>query len=185
MAVPVELLIYLELKFIWRECYTKYSQLWVWWGTKHITHQEDPGLCAKIKHMHSPSCFWDITPCSLWKVSRRFRETCRFPSSETSMKHRLPASRWYFACLKLGPWSWRWYVTPKRLLTFNKIYGVISKKIGLIITTVMTPSYPIKSKTFYCVFCGKPIDKQMDRTEVSNPQNIKIKSPAPSGKSQK
>jgi hypothetical protein len=58
------------------------------------------------------SIVWYITPCSLLIVNR----------------------------LILRPWRWRRHVTPKRLLTFNEWYVVISQKIVLFITTAVRTS---------------------------------------------
>jgi hypothetical protein len=65
------------------------------------------------------SIFWDITPCS----------------PQSSAFHLL--SRWFHAGLILLPWRWRWYVPPKRRLTFNGLHGVISQKILLFFEAVI------------------------------------------------
>jgi hypothetical protein len=38
-------------------------------------------------------------------------------------------SRWFLSRLILRPWRWVRYVTRKRRLTFNRLYGVISQKV--------------------------------------------------------
>jgi hypothetical protein len=38
-------------------------------------------------------------------------------------------SRWFLAWLILRPWRWRWHVPSKRLLTFNRLHGFLSKNI--------------------------------------------------------
>jgi hypothetical protein len=55
--------------------------------------------------------FWDVTPFSLLSCNRL---TC-----------------WFLLKLFLRPWRWRRYVPPKRLLTINRLHGVISQKTVL------------------------------------------------------
>jgi hypothetical protein len=73
---------------------------------------------------------WDITPCSPLKVNRRFVETYRLhlQGRRISRARNQRESRWK-AELFLPPWRWRWYVPPKRRLTFNGLDGVMSKNI--------------------------------------------------------
>jgi hypothetical protein len=67
------------------------------------------------------SVFWDITPSSSLKVSWHFR---------ASNKHGLvPASRSFLASLALQPWRWRWHVSPKCWLTFNRLHGITSQNL--------------------------------------------------------
>jgi hypothetical protein len=44
--------------------------------------------------------------------------------------------------LILLSWRWRWYISPKRRLTFNGLHDVISQKTVLFITTAVTTSNP-------------------------------------------
>jgi hypothetical protein len=67
--------------------------------------------------LQKSSVFWDITPCSPLKF------------------YLPPAARWFLACLFLRPCRWWRHVLPKRLLTFNGPYSVISQKIEFNITT--------------------------------------------------
>jgi hypothetical protein len=160
----VELLNYLEWKSIWHECYTIYSQLWVRRRIEHVTHQDDPGFVCQNRR-HSP-VFWDITPYSSLKINRRFKGTCHHHLQKPAWSRLLPASLWFLACLTLGPWWWRWHVTPKRRLTFNKIHVDISQKIRAFIITSLRISNLTKSKAFYCVTCIQTTVTELDRTEV-------------------
>jgi hypothetical protein len=54
----------------------------------------------------------------------------------------LPASCWFLAWLTLQPCRWRLCVPPKCRLTFNRLYGFISQKIKLFITTAVRTSNP-------------------------------------------
>jgi hypothetical protein len=72
--------------------------------------------------------FWDITPCSPLKVSRRFERTSP-PFSGSNKPSKISAwkkvtMRWYLARF-IRPWRWRRYVPPKRGLSFNGQHGVI------------------------------------------------------------
>jgi hypothetical protein len=49
----------------------------------------------------------------------------------------LPAPFWSPAGLTLRPWRWRWYVAPKRQLTFTGSHCVISQKILFFICTAV------------------------------------------------
>jgi hypothetical protein len=51
-------------------------------------------------------------------------------------------SHWFLAQLILLPWRWRRHVLPKHQLTFNRLYGVMSKKIVLFITTTVRTTNP-------------------------------------------
>jgi hypothetical protein len=64
---------------------------------------------------------------------RLFRRNI-FPSSQ------VPASCWFFAWFILRPGRQR-HVSPKRRLTFNRLQGIISQKIGLFITTAVRTSH--------------------------------------------
>jgi hypothetical protein len=54
--------------------------------------------------------FYDTTKCGLMKIT-------------VSTEHVAP--------------RWRWHVPPKYRLTFNRLYGVISRKIGIFITSAV------------------------------------------------
>jgi hypothetical protein len=62
---------------------------------------------------------WDITPCSLLKVNRRFG--CHL------------FSRWFLVQLIFQPWIWWRHVLPKCRLIFNGQQGAISQKTRLFI----------------------------------------------------
>jgi hypothetical protein len=75
--------------------------------------------------------FWDITPCSLLEVNRRFGgKYLRHLQGRRIIRVRYHScafyllSRWFLAQLILRPWRWRWYFPPKCLLTFNGLHGV-------------------------------------------------------------
>jgi hypothetical protein len=85
------------------------------------------------------SIFWDVTPCSPLKVNRHFGGTCRLHLQQTSC---YLLSRWFLARLILRPWRWRRHIPPKCRLTFNGLYGIISQKLELFITTAVRTSNP-------------------------------------------
>jgi hypothetical protein len=60
------------------------------------------------------SLLWDVMPCSRIQLHRLFRRLCCI-----------------IAWITLSLWKWRWHVPSKRLLTFNALRVVISKKIKL------------------------------------------------------
>jgi hypothetical protein len=80
------------------------------------------------------SVLWDIMPCNLLKVNRRFGRTCshqlqdwRISPARTSQARLLPASYWFL----FRPWRWRRHVPPKSQLNFNGLYGVVTHNIEL------------------------------------------------------
>jgi hypothetical protein len=64
--------------------------------------------------------------CSPLKVNRRFR-------GSPLLTYFLSVSAW----LTLRPIRWRRHISPKRRLTFNGLYSVISHKIGLFIRSAI------------------------------------------------
>jgi hypothetical protein len=78
------------------------------------------------------SIFWNITTCSLLKFSRRFEGTCRL--------HLQNQLIW----LILRPQRWRRQVPPKRSLTFNGLYSLVSQKIKFFITSAVRTPDPAK-----------------------------------------
>jgi hypothetical protein len=81
--------------------------------------------------------FWDIRPCSPLSVNRRIGGTYRlylqgrkisWARNQRESRCLLP-THWFLAQLFLRTWRWRRYIPPKRRLTFNGLYGVISQKI--------------------------------------------------------
>jgi hypothetical protein len=93
----------------------------------------------------SPNCsfvkstnFCDIMLCSPIKVNRRFGGTW----NQSSACHWL--SRWFLARLIFWLWRWGRNVPPKRRFTFIGVYGVISNKIVLFITTAARTSNHMK-----------------------------------------
>jgi hypothetical protein len=83
------------------------------------------------------SIFWDITSCSLLKVNRRFGGACRLHLQGRRIRQARaclpPAFTLILACLILRNWKWRRHAPPKRRLTFNRLHGVISQKIELLL----------------------------------------------------
>jgi hypothetical protein len=57
------------------------------------------------------------------------------------------ASCCFLACHILRPRRWRWYVRPKHQLTFNRLHGVISQKIRLIISIYCNRNTEINKQT--------------------------------------
>jgi hypothetical protein len=86
--------------------------------------------------------FWDITPCSPLKVSRRFGGNISRQQREP-LFCLLPASCWFLTWLILWHWRGRRHVSAKRQSTSNGLHGVICHKVGLFITTGVTTSSPI------------------------------------------
>jgi hypothetical protein len=68
--------------------------------------------------------FWNITPCSLLKMNRRFGVTAE-----------LNTSCWFLVWLFRRPWRWRRHSPPKRLLIFDGLHCVISQKAELFSTS--------------------------------------------------
>jgi hypothetical protein len=73
------------------------------------------------------SICWDITPCSPLKVSTFWRKMSPPSSGPKNKPSLLPASRWFLARLIIRLRRWR-HIPPKRRLTFNGLYDVISRK---------------------------------------------------------
>jgi hypothetical protein len=67
------------------------------------------------------SVSWDIEPCNLLKVNRRFGIIAH---------GLLPPLPRFFAWLILRPWKWWRHIPPKRWLIFSGLHVVISHKIG-------------------------------------------------------
>jgi hypothetical protein len=81
--------------------------------------------------------FRDITPCSPFKVNRRSGGTYRLhlQGFRTSRARNQRESRWQAEPIPRH-WRWRRYVSPKRLLTFNRLHAVISLKIVLYCSSI-------------------------------------------------
>jgi hypothetical protein len=120
-------------------------------------------LICKITFIMESIIFWDVTPCSLLSCNRRFGGTYRLHSA----CHLLPF--WFFLKLFLGPRRWRRYVPPKLQLQLNRLHGVTSQKVILLITTAVKTSNPI---TFIilvahlAVSCGPPFENHWSRSSA-------------------
>jgi hypothetical protein len=85
------------------------------------------------------SIFWDTTPCGPMKVNWRFGGTYRHHLRDLIIRkarnqHEVGSKlcfAWFLVRLILRPWRWRWYIPPKRWLTFNNLHGIISQKTVL------------------------------------------------------
>jgi hypothetical protein len=73
--------------------------------------------------------FWDIMPCSLLKVNRRFGGTYRFHLKGLKISQARNQ-------LEAGS-EQRRNVPPNRRLTSNGLHGVIFQKMEIFITTVL------------------------------------------------
>jgi hypothetical protein len=124
------------------------------------------------------SIFWDITPCSLLKVTRLvwrtcclhlygWRVRCARNQHEAVNKHTLEHGRW------------SWQVPPKRRLTFNGLHGVISQKIVLLLTFFMLKTKYLvefevimKNAIVYMLWHGVIWSKFMDVSEELIASNL-------------
>jgi hypothetical protein len=96
--------------------------------------------------------FWNITQYNPLRVNLHFGETYhlhlqgrRISRAKNQRESRWQAELcWFPARLILRPWRWRRYVLPKRRLTFNGLYCVISQKTVLFITTAVRTLNPIQ-----------------------------------------
>jgi hypothetical protein len=81
-------------------------------------------------------------PCSPLKLNRRFGGTygLHIQSWWIRRARNQPESKWQESVLR--PWRWRRYILPKSRLIFNGLYGVVSQKILLFITTAVRTSNP-------------------------------------------
>jgi hypothetical protein len=71
--------------------------------------------------------FCDMIPCSPLKANHRFGDISPpFQGRRISL-----LSCWFLAQLILRACRWRWYVLPKRWLTFNELHSIISQKTVL------------------------------------------------------
>jgi hypothetical protein len=91
------------------------------------------------------------TPCSPLKVNRRFGGIYRLhfhclkisrARNQREIRWQTELSRWFLARHIFRPWRWRRYVPPKRRLTFNGLHSIMSQKMVLFITTVVSISNP-------------------------------------------
>jgi hypothetical protein len=83
---------------------------------------------------------WDITPCSLLIVYRRFGRTCRHhfqgrrtSKAETSLKAAAKDSK---------VWRWRRNIPPKCRFTYSGVHSVVSQKTWVYISTGLRTSRP-------------------------------------------
>jgi hypothetical protein len=92
--------------------------------------------------------FWDITPCSLLSVNRRFGATYRLHLQGRPWRCLPPAFTLILAQLLFRSWRCRRYFLPKHRLTLNGLHGVISQKMALFKTTAVRTSNPTDTYTF-------------------------------------
>jgi hypothetical protein len=64
------------------------------------------------------------------------------PSKKPVWKQVANRAHWFLARLIFRPWRWRWYISPKRRLTVNRLHSVVSQKMVLFITTAVRTSNP-------------------------------------------
>jgi hypothetical protein len=76
------------------------------------------------------SVFWDITPCSLSKANKTFREMCRLhlQSQRVSQAEKKEEEEEERKKEKKATWSRQ---QPKYWLNFSGLHGVITQKIEL------------------------------------------------------
>jgi hypothetical protein len=79
--------------------------------------------CPKVSH-------WDLR--STLPFPSCFLYNPKFPAIRLLC---LPLAFMLVSCLAYSTLRWRWYVPPKRQLTFNELNGVISQKMACFITT--------------------------------------------------
>jgi hypothetical protein len=77
--------------------------------------------------------------CSTYNRRRLCLQACRTCGCHCSQDSYcwLLSSRWFYVWLILRRWRLRRRVPPKRRLTFNSLYSVISQKTKLFITTAL------------------------------------------------
>jgi hypothetical protein len=90
----------------------------------------------RLTQFMKSTIYWHKTPCSKFKVNRRFGCTysLHLHGQRIRQAKNQHKSRWQT--------EQRRYVPPKRLLTFNWLHGVIHQKIVLFITTAVRTSNP-------------------------------------------
>jgi hypothetical protein len=87
------------------------------------------------------SIFWDITPCILLKVNRRFDATCSLHRqsqgtsrvrNQSELKQSLLTAFTLASCTAYSSTlKMERHVPPKLRLTFNELHGVISQRTEL------------------------------------------------------
>jgi hypothetical protein len=92
-----------------------------------------------MKAVRKSTLFWDIEPCSLLKVNRRFgriywlhHQNRRISRARNQSDSKWQAkhsayhlhSRLFLARLILWSWRWRQYIPSKRRLTFSELHGI-------------------------------------------------------------
>jgi hypothetical protein len=113
--------------------------------------------------------FQDITPCSLFKQNRCFKETysLRFQGRRiSSARNRVKAGGWFLARLILRSWRRKCYISPKRRLAFNRLYGVISQKRVLFINAAVRTSSP--------TYLLNELTKRTDKASYSLKQSTEV-----------
>jgi hypothetical protein len=121
-------------------------------GGTYLLHLQ--GLICGARHQRESRWHAGFHPGSLLRLfdhefggNKFFGNVGWLPSKPAY--HKL--SRWCLAPL-IRPWRLKRYVSPKRLLTFNELHGVISQKTELFITTGVRTSSP----AFITMFTSTP-----------------------------
>jgi hypothetical protein len=67
-------------------------------------------------------------------------------------------------------WRWKCHVPPKRQLTFDGLYNVMSQKVELFITTTVRTSNPTKCQDYQCSTTLKTFYSEKHETSRSREQ---------------
>jgi hypothetical protein len=142
-------------KSVWHQSYTKYSQLWVWRRTKHVTHQEDPGFVHQNLR-HTP-IFSDITTCSALKFNRRFRETCCLHLQKPGWNRALTVTCFTLVSFLAYSWTMKMEATcySETSVDFQRNTWRYIPEDRTIHNNCSEISKSTKSKTIYCVACSR------------------------------
>jgi hypothetical protein len=116
------------------------------------------------------SVFWNITPCNLLEVNRRFGRTCRL---HLQGRHLL-SRRFLAGHIR---WHWRWrYVHPKRQLTFSGLHGVVSQKLGILLILAPRGSQWLlgerERRLELELVCRPPARSSWSSAEIESAQNF-------------
>jgi hypothetical protein len=118
---------------------------------------------------------WNTTPCSPFKVSRRFGGTCRslLQGRRINQARNQCESKWKAESeLIIRPWRWRPHIPSKRRLIFDGLQGVISQKIELFVPPLEEPQ--ILNCNMHCVSIRHCVSTcpEYVRSELVNKRNV-------------